>query len=319
MRQLLFLFLFLIVSSCKKDKISLEVTEIPSHTNMDLRSISNDGSDNIYITGGNDDHGIILKSEDAGISFSIFNSDFNQRINDLVWLDSNNVFIVGNDFKAFHSNDQGGTWQPVWFNGFISLEYLTDLLKITALNDSTLFFCGGWQFGKGVIGKSVDKGISWSYTPLDHEMRSIKFFDDSHGICVGYGALLFTNNGGIDWHFSDAKNQFWTSLVINQNIALACSYTGAIAQSEDMGITWHILRNANTLLQNSGHFNSIHTIDGINLYCAGFSGDFIYSENTGSDWKSVTSFASNSINDVLLIKDKEGLCVGDEGKIFHFH
>ncbi len=78
--------------------------------------------------------------------------------------------------------------------------------KITFINDSTGFVCGGKMNQYGMIYKTTDGGSSWNEVYFDDEkcIYSISFLNDTTGYAGGdYLFLLKTVDAGKSWAFQD--------------------------------------------------------------------------------------------------------------------
>jgi photosystem II stability/assembly factor-like uncharacterized protein len=309
---LFFAALFLAVS-CKKEEVTIKCTSVSSGTNADLTSIKQI-ADTIYITGNGVNYGVLLYSIDNGNSWNIINKQFDTGLNSICTL-NNKLFAAGDSFKLYKSADNGLTWENVWMQGVISMEYITTIRRVISIGKK-LYMCGGDELGLGFIGVSNDEGYHWDFTQVDHEMRDIVFYDDFRGVCCGYGALCYTNDGGLNWQFADAKSQFWTSLNLIGETILACSYSGSLMKSINMGSSWQVIRKSGNILNNNLQLICMDALHPPDLMAVGINGKGVFSDDNGNNWKTIQFGEKSHIYSILLNGVTGGIVTGENGAIY---
>lgn len=301
--------------SCKKDSVSIPCRKINSGTASHLTSIIQSGNA-LYITGKLNDTGKILSSADNGETWNELSDNFKVGLNSICTF-KNKMFAAGDQFKLYTSDSVGVIWNEVWIQGTISMEYVTDIRSVCSAGNN-LYICGGNDFGRGFIGTSRDSGNHWNFFQTDHEMRSIAFNDENNGVCVGYGALYSTDDGGIKWNSRDALSQFWTSVNYLHDRFYACSYSGGFIQSTSNGKSWDVLVKPGSFWTGGLKLNCFAGTLPSSIIAAGATSKSILSENFGINFKNIIFAEGERINDIIVYSGRDGIFVGDNGSIFRF-
>ncbi|MEO0090988.1 MAG: YCF48-related protein [candidate division WOR-3 bacterium] len=142
--------------------------------------------------------GYIAKTTDGGYNWQLLLKDTIYDFFDLYFLDENRGYVVGGcdtNFSAIvlYTSDGGNSWQYINVPG----NYLR---AITVINNK-IFACGMF----GTIIYSLD-GIDWRLAqtpPGCSTLFDIDFSDSLNGCAVGTRYVLYTNNGGRNWYFSN--------------------------------------------------------------------------------------------------------------------
>ena len=290
--------------------------EMNSGTDADLHCIFKLSDDTLFCSGGNQSHGIILKSTNRGVNWQIINTSLPAKINALYFFNSLNGFAGGDGLQFFETNDGGVNWNQVLLPP-IGTEFINPIRQIIFLSDSIGFFCSGQEFGHGLIAKTIDRGKHWKLLQWYHELRSISFKDDIHGYCGGYGAMLFTDNQGESWQLTESNNEFVTSINYNLSKSVACGYNGNILQNNNT-LNWEIASKGNQSFTARSHFNAVSTGDHIHFFVFGNNGKCALSDDGGNEWKYASAFDGFTIYNAICLTDQSGITVGEKGKIFYF-
>ncbi|NVK22510.1 MAG: hypothetical protein HWD86_08320 [Kangiellaceae bacterium] len=229
-----------------------------------------------------------------------------------------------------HSGQQEATEQSVVSssnNGAIIAEKAKSslLLDIIKLSNGKLVTVGE----RGHILLSDDNGQTWKQSPVPSKssLTAIDFFDDTHGVAVGFDqTILLTTDGGLSWtqtHQLDSLEQpalFDVNYVSKDQLVAIGSY-GLYMTSEDGGATWDA-QEVDSLADNFGgfsHFYSMTVIDSKNWilagekYVSGETADFeeintgllAKTNDGGQTWSKLASpydgsfFGVNHLNGVL--------------------
>lgn len=145
-----------------------------------------------WIVGQN---GTILKTTDAGASWSFQNSNTTNTLQSIHFIDTNNGIAVGDNSTALTTTNGGETWIIRSISSDIG-QYLTSAQFTSpmigwavATNDSRLF-------------KTTNGGVSWSSITIGNYPSSytgLQFFDETNGILYGYSTISRTEDGGANW------------------------------------------------------------------------------------------------------------------------
>ncbi len=139
--------------------------------------------------------GDIYKSTDGGVSWeekfsftTILESIFFIS-EDIGWAVGTAYFIGGQCLKSM---DGGDTWVVSYF-----FEHPIRPKDVYFLNESTGFIVGGENPGR--IFKTLSGGFSWIETQIGGHFQDVSFSDNQHGISVGWGLSVKTDDGGETW------------------------------------------------------------------------------------------------------------------------
>ena len=141
------------------------------------------------VVGGN---GTILRSTDAGESWTAQLSGTTRHLRSVFFIDSMNGSIVGDHGTILRTTDAGATWTARQ-SGVIS-----PLLDLVFTDERTAFAVGG----SGAILRTTDGGSTWvllsGITRVG--LTGVAFTDKYNGTIVGgYGTILRTTTGGVTW------------------------------------------------------------------------------------------------------------------------
>jgi photosystem II stability/assembly factor-like uncharacterized protein len=316
------IFLFSIIfSSCKKENSSVVFSDVSSGTESNLYSVRKLNGDTIIACGGKDNHGIMLLSADKGNSWSKLNDSFDQVIYDVYFINGHLGFAGGGTPDVFKTNDGGKNWEklslPFPLTGF-PLNYRTPLRKIFFVNDSLGFICGGGRFEAGIIFKTTDQGATWTLTTFNYELRGILFLTEQTGFACGYGIMLKTTDSGNTWNAVSSPDEYYTAVEKNEAEIWTSGYNGGIYKTNEDNIVWQSACSGNNAFSARTHFSCLAVSDNGTLVAAGNDGIIAVSNDHGATWNNGESFNHATIKNILLIDDKSGIAVGNDGKIFNF-
>jgi photosystem II stability/assembly factor-like uncharacterized protein len=313
-RILLFILFLIAFISCKKDQSELPADPVYLPTGADIRCIFISGPDTIFLCGGDDASGIILRSVNGGENFEIISNSFNKPINSMWFIDSNKGFAVDNDVIIYKTTDGGFTW-----NGFYPAVYPLsvnrNLRSIMFVNDSTGFVCGGKNFGNGLIYKTTNGGATWTFTEFSHELRGIWFNEGLQGTTCGYGTMMQSNDGGQSWDLQTGFNEYFTGLKKDPEGNLwACTFSGDMYSGGKNGDNWYKM-NDHSDLPSGFRLNCIDAKAGV-IVGAGPGGSLIVSKDNGAQWSVYSSFNENTIYDIKLLSSKSAIACGKNGSLY---
>lgn len=314
-------FVFFLLDSCKKENAALDISleEINSPAKVSLYKIFPWGNDTLFVCGGSENYGVILKSIDKGKSFFVF-KEFDKPIYSVGTFNGID-FLAGSSFaKILRSHDGGYNWNEYIDYSGVGQYYQVPLRCLKFLSATTAFFCGGNDFMNGLIYATYDGGQNWIQTEIQHELRSMDFADDKNGITIGYGCLLQTNDTGKSWQLLPDKNEeFFTGVQVKNNTELfVCGYDGGIYKATGISDNFDAVKKSNNSASSvREHYNCI-SIKNNSLFVSGFNGISCFSKNNGASIQTGKSFDDNTIYSVLLFDESSGIACGTKGKIFRF-
>ena len=264
------------------------------------------------------DAGTIVKTTDAGMTWSPLTSGTTNALHDVYFFDATQGVAVGEQGLILRTTDGGTGWQGVTsgvkdglravsFSGVNGISagdsqdilYSTDsgsswqigrsgffgppLLGAHMLSSTVAFVGGQNSIFQALLGASTDGGATWNE-------------DDFH-------AFLFGNSegGGTDLFFFDQNTGLMSGAVFDGR--------GAIARTTDAGVSWSTL-----------FFDQ--AIQGLNFpqptsgFAVGAGGRISHSTDGGITWTDQASGTSANLNDVSFASDAlRGIAVGDTGTI----
>ena len=177
-----------------------------------------------YVVG---DDGLIIKTIDGGLNWNSFDVGTDADLESITFINSNVGFIVGQHNIVLKTDDGGTNWNVVSLPGsndnydwsdIYFFESGTGYIQGFGYTYKTIDFGNTWSELDGAphfifeeIGyseynpnrKTVNSGVDWllEVNPSDSEIKSMYFFNENHGLMVGYdGSIIKTTNGG-GFHF----------------------------------------------------------------------------------------------------------------------
>lgn len=317
MKQLFYLLLLVSIMACEKENEvgeptlqTITVTPVVSGSSETFTDISF-GTHNVgYICGA---MGTLIKTVDAGKTWTKVQSDIKPSLNCIQALDDKNIFTARNEL--YHTKDGGTTWETAGLesvgSGIFDLYFTSPSIGFIAKN--------------GVM-KSTDSGKTWNLkfdTGADEEYYALnynrlQFLDGNIGFCAGgktydgstVGNMVKTTNGGETWtslkmkmsqitafHFLDANNGF----VFNFNQELwktidgGTSWTKVSSSIPEKYPDCYFVNESKIILRTS---NAIyHSIDG------------------GISWKKDYTLADTTgqLTNMKFIDSHSGFVIGNNG------
>jgi photosystem II stability/assembly factor-like uncharacterized protein len=205
------------------------------------------------------------------------NSNLNESISYIRFIDSNTGFGVNYSGKVFKTIDKGVNWQS---------NSLTDfpLKSIYFVNKNIGFIVGDHSSAF----KTINDGVSWTELTLPDEVpeiNSVYFINENIGFAVGLSFQLKTTNGGAKWNnFEFPVNCLMTKvLFINSQTGFAAGLSGNIFKTTDQGKTWSQTDNIS-----DGHIYDFCFVNGNTGYAAGQK-EIVKTEDGGNTWNILTN------------------------------
>jgi len=263
--------------------------------------------------------GLFLKSVNGGTDFtdSTLTTTNNYDIN---FINADTGFIAGKNF--LRTTDGGSTWSSY----SLSKEALS--LSIPASNHNKVYSVGY----DGSIFVSDNQGASFSskltylqtyYSPIDDYVDF--FFTDAN---TGYVAcriatdVLKTTDGGSTWyscHGGGLPDVYSYALHFpNKDTGYKAEYNSwygisQVSKTTDGGETWFALFSGWNGL--GGYLYSVFFINGNKGFVVGENGYIFKTTDGGTNWTSITSGISNTLNKIFFATDSIGYIAGSGGKI----
>jgi photosystem II stability/assembly factor-like uncharacterized protein len=314
----------LLFSACRKETIQVQWTQNVVKSDCDWRGVRFFDAQNGVVVGGKTwSGGYALRTKDGGKTWqsdsiqawSLFGLSDDSKAQDREKAAFYTVGISGQIFEQ-KKKDTGfvKTAHPYW-------RWFRDV----AVRGSRGVSVGGqgWQSG---IAAAFQLG---TYTALrvdsfPQELESVAFSDDSTVTAVGYGLILRSTNGGVNWSpLKKWDNDFYQSVCFpSEKVGYIVGQSGAILTSADGGASWSSLQSASTL--NPKRFNAVFFTDVLRGVICGDDGLLWRTSDGGTTWQVVDNLPKVNFYDVFMSNTDlssgmhEGWLVGAGGIIIHF-
>lgn len=301
-------FLFIFLTSCKKDVLHLDTALFqvaPNQHTLAILPLSKDtllaGIGKIFF-----ENGYIYKSVDAGQSWNI---DFQLSQAPVSFYKKGNfvqAIAFGNEF--YYKPLQDDYWTNIFLLGW---EYWSD---IAVNNQNRVLAVGGLNFAFGYI-QPIDRDANIANLPrqeFEHELKAVDFANDSVAIAVGYGTILRSTNAGNTWQYLEHRGDFFHDVqFVNDSCAFIIGLNGSILHSNDIGQTWKQLAKPSTF-SNKKRYKKLFFASETLGWIAGEKGKLWQTTNAGKDWILIDSKTDLDFNDIayaapyLFVATEEG-------------
>lgn len=313
----LFLIISVFLSGCTKEYSDYPYCKLELPVQSTVRDVWVFDHDRYIISGGDDDYGFTLHTDDGGTTWNSLLDYFDNPVNCLYFLDEQTGYAADEDILIYKTGNSGTSWGTYYASSW-PLTVNRNMRAICFTNDSTGFVCGGKNLGNGVLFRTQDKGEYWAFTEYNHEYRGIAFADELNGIMCGYSSMLITHDGGQTFEINGPDELYYTGALFHAATGsyFVCDFNGSVLQSTDKGLTWQTLRKGSTWNSKGAYLNSIDVSNNGRIVCAGPNGYLTWSDNHGASWNQHTSFNGTDILKVKWIDNMEIIATGKNGGVF---
>lgn len=286
-------------------QINAQWTEPVSGVIADLNDVHFPTSTIGFAVGQN---GTLIKSVDAGDSWTVLSSGSTSTFEGVHFIDANTGLIVGHNIML-RTTDGGSNWSTV------SLP-VSEVFMDVEFTDATTGYCIG---AGGTLLKTIDAGLTWIVKNSDctRYLSKIQFPTPSVGYATskGYNSnFIKTTDGGETW-FNDTID---ASLIygnlesvyfIDENTGLIGSwYIYGLIKTTDGGLNW---------MDVSGSENpDLYSIDFANGsigFAGGINGLVMTTTDAGDTWSSEN--ISGNVLALQALSTTDLICVGYGGYI----
>lgn len=324
-RAFILIFLFL-TSTAEAQQYWISQASPTSHN---LRACFFTDSTSGWIAG---DSGVMLHTSDAGKSWTFQNTNINDGIISLFFLNKNRGYGLAWEIdntppnyygtRMLTTTDGGQSWNNFLYpdsNLFLNSIYFLDSLN-------------GYMVGSGgSLMFTSNAGTSWNYGVIDSGMvlgfpvEEIKFFDSQNGFAVGgafdiAGVIWKTTNGGRSWQTRIVGPEPLNDLHIfdpMNTIAVGgdFEYGSSKVVTHDAGGSW--------LYNELGVFGIANSIafrkEREGWISLGIVDSFLMTTNSGANWRLVPSAGGSRIFNIVFPDSLHGWAVGNAGAILKFN
>jgi len=280
--------------------------------------------------------GKILKTEDAGQTWSQLPSGTRDALYAVDWVDDRHVWVTGQEGLILYSADGGKTWERQQSGTLVYL-FAVDFVDEKE----------GWIVGdKATYLHTVDGGKSWKQRQFEHGegltadeeliqslpvLYDVQFIDRQTGWVVGeFGKIYHTADGGVTWgeqqaslagevggEFVDAADlpTFFSIAMRDPQNGLVAGLQGRVARTRD-GRTWRFEE-----FEVSGPFDDplymALQLPDSTAWAVGAAGQVVRREGAGTPWKRVSlgMELNGWLRDVDFFDRNHGWIVGGYGRI----
>lgn len=269
--------------------------------------------------------------------------------------------LAGELGLILRSTNKGADWQQVFVNYSDPNTPPTFRALIQEPLQQALIAAGP----TGTIIRSQDDGLSWQtvYYSIFAEGEAFTELliepNTRHLVAIeAWGRHRLSRDGGNTWQAVATKNQheFWSGAVLDRNgtsVMIMAGQAGAVARSDDAGLTWNVITAADNvdwfggyadsrdqqlfLLGAKGKLNRSHDggkswqplMTGVatdlrrmlahsptgNLLAFGAEGVILLSQDQGANWQQVNAGVSGELRDGKIDTDGRIFLVGEEGAL----
>ena len=238
--------------------------------------------------------GIIVRSSDAGASWTVQNSQREDVMRGVFALDAQSAWVVGDNGVVLRTANGGSTWQTQ------NSGTTAGINTIFAVNTSTAAFVGD----AGMLRTTTDGGTTWvaRTTGSSSNLNGVHFASAMNGVAVGSAAaILQTTNGGASWiPRAVSPGMLYADLIdvffVDASYGWAVGTGGTVIRSTDGGSSWSRMMNNGA----SADLNKVRFTDRQHGWCVGEGGAIYRTTNGGSSWTAMSSGTTNGLEGLAL-------------------
>ena len=313
------IFIILITSTQVQGQNSIESgwEIVNSDVEKDIVNVIATEGEIVWAFGRN---GLIMNSNDKGLTWNINNQITNENLTSSDYLNGNLV-VVGDNGKVIQLTEDNG-WKDISIPGI-----LTNIKGVAITSEDSIFVITNnsrlWNYD----------GISWDEKIFDisNEFNSISFIDSNNGlngIIVGDGGLILTTiDGGVNWELVESPEEIMESNINSVDLyssskAYALTDSGEILISRSLetsiGFDWDLV-NVDRMTNDEINFVNIKVINPLKVIITGT--DYIATSKDGGNTfeehnlSLISNGMANFINDLTFIDGYCGVAVGNNGLI----
>jgi photosystem II stability/assembly factor-like uncharacterized protein len=259
-----------------------------------LTDISIPDTNTIYVVAK---EGQILKSSDAGVTWTEQNSNTSESLCSIHFADTSIGYAVGDNGTIIKTTDAGKTW----INQISSTDKNLYSVYFKDVNTGFIPFYD-WSIDSTILLTTADGGDNWNRKSIGtlQNPRGITFVNNDTAFIAGdFGGILKTTDGGNSWESSyHHGNTYLDIFFTSENTGYVVGGSGEISITENCGNDWTVLNSGTNKSLRSVFFTDVNT-----GYAVGSDGVILKTTNSGSSLKPISQ-PQNIIclGDTILIK-----------------
>jgi photosystem II stability/assembly factor-like uncharacterized protein len=222
------------------------------------------------------DNGLLLKTTDGGVNWSIVPFERKRDIVDIKVLDNNQIFVTCSDINGSYigySNNSGISWSKYYSDGVHTFGY-----KVLDLNNF-------WKIRLHALEFSDDSGNTWiekykiaGYFVSDGDYGNFFSLGSDNIWMVSHDYLFYYNVKENNWKQYAMTLPAKKINFIDSNNGYMISKAGKVYKTNDGGISWQEIET-----NNIGYLNNMFVL-GNKVWIIGNNGTIISTNNKGINW-----------------------------------
>ena len=282
--------------------LNAQWNKIISGTTKNINAVTFSNSNTVVAVG---DSGLILRSSNAGNSFTIVSSTTMKHLNDVFFLDANNGLAVGDGGTILKTINAGISWSAITSNTS------NDLMSIDIKNNIGLI-----TGSNGTILKSVNNGAAWAaLTPFTiYLLNKVRFVTNDVAVISGNNGLLLKSvDTGNNWSIANSsanKNINDFAFYPNATDILAVGINGLQISTDT---SFSTISESTISAQWLNAAVAVPNTD--TCFVVGKNATILFTAN-GNNWNTITVNSTDDFNDIYFVSNTVGIIAGSKGNIF---
>lgn len=281
--------------------------------------------------------GKILRTDDAGYTWSLVNSGTDRALYSISFPDKSNGWIVGQDGLILHSTDAGKTWtrQATSVPVYLFAVNFVDANNGWAVGDKATFVKtsdGGKTWTAGKIGGDEKLTADEALLAAEPVLYGVRFLDPKSGWIVGeFGNIYHTTDGGASWRTQQETligaegtfdvldiPTFFGASFADANNGVTAGLETKLAKTSDGGAVWKFDETAIKDSTGDPLYQPFLFSDNTG-WAVGAAGTVVERSQPGAPWQRVAlGMEVNTWLRGVYFRDKnDGWVVGGYGLILH--